>query len=148
MYDLLDRPVMNLSPGGRFILWAMRGWTRAVSTGYCPPGALAPAFARHGVLPALPHLHILLASLNRSATRKLAFAPLQHRRIGDDEAVLLQMCRDARNQPTRARATLELLMDEEAVSDAFTSLLAFLMQLQDSRLDQVSLQRVDATGSF
>jgi hypothetical protein len=147
MYDLLDRPVTSLSPGGRFILWAMRGWIRSATMGHCPPGALAPAFARHGVLPALPHLHVLLAELNRRATRKVAFAPLPHPRIGDDEAVLLQMCRDAQDMPCRARATMELMVEEEAVSGAFTALLTFVSLLREADLDGVWLASAHVSGS-
>jgi len=44
MYDLIDRPVMQLAPGGRFLVWAMRGWIQSATRGHCPPGALAPAF--------------------------------------------------------------------------------------------------------
>ena len=145
MYDLIDRPVMNLSAGGRFILWAARGWIRSAMSGHCPPGALAPAFARHGVLPALLHLHMLLVELSRSANRKLAFAPLPHRRIGDDEAVLLQLCRDAQDAPARACATLRMILDEGAVGDAFTALLAFVALLREGDLDGVWLESADAS---
>ncbi len=30
MYDLVDQRVDRLSQGSRFILWAMRNWTKAV----------------------------------------------------------------------------------------------------------------------
>ena len=39
MYDLIDRPVMQLAPGGRFLVWAMRGWIQSATRGHCPPGA-------------------------------------------------------------------------------------------------------------
>jgi hypothetical protein len=147
MYDLIDRPVAQLAPGGRFLLWAMRGWIQAATKGNCPPGALAPAFARHGVLPALPHLHIVLAELNRRATRQIAFAPLACQFVGDDEAVLLQICRDTVASPARARATLAMLLEEEAVGPAFTALLAAMAFLKDSSLDDVSLMQGRTIGS-
>ncbi len=134
MYAFVDRPVARLAPGGRFLLWAMRGWIHAASNGRCPPGALAPAFARHGVLPALPHVHTLLAELNRRANRKIAFAPLAHGTIGDDEAVLLQICHDVEACPPRARATLSLLLEEEALEHAFTALLTAVGRLHDGGL--------------
>ncbi|HEY0316298.1 MAG TPA: hypothetical protein VGC28_08535 [Sphingomonas sp.] len=139
MYDLIDRPVTRLAPGGRFLIWAMRGWIQSATRGNCPPGALAPAFARHGVLPALPHLHMMLAELNRCATRKIAFSPLACQIIGDDEAVLLQICRDTTQDPPRARATLALLLDEEAVGPAFTALLTAMSFLRDGGLDEIAL---------
>jgi hypothetical protein len=144
MYDLVDRPVVQLSPAGRFLIWAMRGWIQSASRGYCPPGALAPAFARHGVLPALPHIHILLAELNRRANRQIAFAPLACAHIGDDEAVLLQICRDATDDPPRARATLGLLLEEEAVGPAFTALLAATAFLKDGGLDTIEFEQSSA----
>lgn len=146
MYDLIDRPVALLAPGGRFILWAMRGWIQSASKGNCPPGALAPAFARHGVLPALPHFHTLLAELNRRANREIAFAPLPCGLIGDDEAVLLQVCRDAGANPPHARATLELLLDEEAVGSAFSALLSTMTQLKVGGLDDIAFEQDRATG--
>lgn len=147
MYDFVDRPVAGLTPGGRFLLWAMRGWIHAASAGTCPPGALAPAFARHDVLPALPPLHLLLAALNEQATRKVAFAPLAHCRIGDDEAVMLQLCRDATDDPIRARATLALLLDEDALGVAFTALLTTVERLRDGALDVVAFASHGVTGS-
>jgi hypothetical protein len=137
MYDFVDRPVSRLGSGGRFLLWAMRGWIHAATRGICPPGALAPAFARHGVLPALPHVHMLLVELNRRAIRKIAFAPLAHCFVCDDEAVLLQLCRDAAEHPARAKATLALMVEEEAVGNAFTSLLAAVARLEDGGLGRV-----------
>jgi hypothetical protein len=146
MYDLIDRPVALLAPGGRFILWAMRGWIQSASKGHCPPGALAPAFARHGVLPALPHFHTLLVELNRRANREIAFAPLACGMIGDDEAVLLQVCRDASTNPPHARATLELLLEEDAVGGAFSALLSTMTQLKEGGLDDIAFEQDRATG--
>ncbi len=147
MYDFIDRPVASLSPGGRFLLWAMRGWIHAASAGHCPPGALAPAFARHAVLPALPHLHLLLAALNERATRRVAFAPLACRLIGDDEAVMLQLCRDATDNPIRARATLALLLDADALGAAYVALLTTIARLDDGQLNIVALAPDDVSGS-
>lgn len=146
MYDLIDRPVMQLAPGGRFMIWAMRGWIQSATRGTCPPGALAPAFARHGVLPALPHLHMMLAELNRRSTRQIAFSPLACHYIGDDEAVLLQVCRDATEAPPRARATLTLLLEEEAVGPVFSALIAAMAFLREGGFDAIALQQDGALG--
>ncbi|WP_454883780.1 hypothetical protein [Sphingomonas oryzagri] len=147
MYDLIDRPVMQLAPGGRFMIWAIRGWIQSATRGTCPPGALAPAFARHGVLPALPHLHMMLVAFNRRATRQIAFSPLACNHIGDDEAVLLQLCRDAIGDPPRAHATLALLLEQESVGPAFSSLIATMGVLREGGLDAISLQQDGALGS-
>ncbi|WBO21511.1 hypothetical protein [Sphingomonas abietis] len=146
MYDLIDRPVALLAPGGRFMLWAMRGWIQSATKGHCPPGALAPAFARHGALPALPHFHMLLAELNHRAIRQIAFSPLPCGLIGEDEAVLLQLCRDACDNPPHARATLELLLEEEAVGTAFGALLSATTKLKEVGLADIAFEQDRATG--
>lgn len=139
MYDFVDRPVGQLEPGGRLLLWAMRRWIHAASQKTCPPGALAPAFARHGVLPALPHVHTLLAELNRQARRSISLSPLAYHLIGDDEAVLLQLCRDADLDPPRAKATLALLLEEEAIGTAFSALLSAVARFRDVGLGDVAM---------
>lgn len=146
MYDFLDRPLVRLGPGGRFLLYAARGWIHAATAGSCPPGTLAPAFARHRVLPALPHVHTLLAELNRKALHEIAFAPLGHCRIVEDEAIFLQLCRDAGLAPQRARATLALMMEEKAVSTAFVALIAAMARLADGGLGDVEMLAGQVAG--
>lgn len=147
MYDLIDRPVMQLASGGRFLIWAMRGWIQCATRGTCPPGALAPAFARHHVLPALPHFHLMLAELNHRAIRRIAFSPLACNCVGGDEAVLLQICRDTMTNAPRARATLALLLEEDAVGPVFTALLAAMHFLHQGGLDQIAVQQDGVLGS-
>jgi len=50
MYDLMDRPVTSLNPGGHLLLWAMRHWVRAVSTSRCPVGDFKQARQRKAIL--------------------------------------------------------------------------------------------------
>lgn len=57
---------------GRFTLWAMRARVHALGQGMCPPGVLAPAFGRMGILAALPDFHMGMAFFNRDALEKLA----------------------------------------------------------------------------
>jgi hypothetical protein len=146
VYEFVDRPVAALGSGGRFILWAMRGWIHAASHGNCPPGALAPAFARHMVLPALPHLHTMMAELNRRAKGQIAFLPLAHRRIGEDEAVLLQTCHDSDGTPLRAEKTLELLLEPEAVGPAFTAMIGMLGHLREQGLSDIEIVQARVSG--
>lgn len=117
MYDFVDRRVDALGQGSRFILWAMRAWVMSIGQGRCPPVALAPAFARMGLLAALPDLHMAMAVLNRDALDTLEFAPLPCPRIGEDEALLLALWRDlAAGQRAAAKATLGLMIAEESVA--------------------------------
>lgn len=145
MYAFVDRPVAALPPGGKFALWAMRGWLHAASKGVCPPGQLAPAFARHGVLPALPHVHRLLAEINRRGRETIAFAPLDHALVTDDEAVMLQLWRDAGGNPPRAQETLSLLLEAEAVGSAFAALLAGAARLSAQGLGVLAPEDVTAS---
>jgi hypothetical protein len=139
MYDLVDRPVTRLAPGGRFLLQAMRGWIHAATIGHCPPGMLAPVFARHGVLSALPPFHHLMLHFNHRALGTLAFAPLACARIGEDEAVLLRLCEAATASPCHATATLRLLVEEDAVEPAFAALLTMAARLRAGGLGVVGL---------
>ncbi len=139
MYAFVDQPVTDLSPGGRFLLWAMRGWIHAATRGTCPPGQLAPGFARAGALPALPHVHRLLAELNQRARGDIAFAPLDYQRVTDDEAVLLQLWRDSILCPLRAQETLALLLDTDAAAPAFEALLTASIRLDEAGVGTIGL---------
>lgn len=140
MYDFVDRPVAQLRPAGRLLLWSMRRWTHAIHARSCPPGALASIFARYGVLPALPHIHMLLTELNQQARRSISLSPVAHQLIGDDEAVLLQACRDAELDPPKARTTLTLLLTEDAVEGAFSALLSAVARLREGGLYCVDIR--------
>jgi hypothetical protein len=136
MYAFVDQPVDRLSPRSAFLLWAMRGWIHAATKGLCPPGQLAAGFAGVGALPALPPVHRLLALLNRHAHGELGLAPLGFGRVTEDEALLLQLWEDGRVAPARARATLDLLMDPEAVAEATELLLTGAARLAGAGLDR------------
>jgi hypothetical protein len=142
VYAYVDRPVTELGDGGRFLLHAMRGWLHAASRGQCPPGLLAPLFARAGALPALPAVNRLMVELNASARDKVAFLPVCAGVIGDDEAVLLQLWHDARLDPPHAQRTLALLLQPEATG-AFDALLTASARLGEAGLADFAM-RVDA----
>jgi hypothetical protein len=128
MYQFVDRPVSALCPGSRLLLWATRGWAHARANGTCPPGAVAPAFLQCGAIAALPDLHRLLLLLEGDDSERLCVSPLAAARIGDIEAVLLQLFADALTRPHRARATIALMLADGTsnegpqVATAFTAL--------------------------
>jgi hypothetical protein len=64
MYDFVDRPVSSLDEGGRFLIWVLRNWVRAMSERQCPAHAVAPARARWKMMGALPQFHHMLMALN------------------------------------------------------------------------------------
>jgi len=116
MYAFVDQPVSNLCNGGRFLLWAMRGWTRAMERGRCPPHALAGGFAGVGALAMLPNFHMAMALFNRDSLEKIVIAPLEHTRIMEDEAVLISIWRNLANFDfDQARATLALLVEDDSI---------------------------------
>lgn len=117
MYTFIDQPVDRLCNGGRFLLWAMRGWAHAVEQGTCPPLALSRGFASMHALPALPDFHLAMAMLNRDGLERISLAPINCQRIIEHEAILIGMWRDLANGDLdRMRETLELLVKTEAVS--------------------------------
>lgn len=117
MYAFIDRPVECLCNGGRFLLWAMRGWAQAVERGTCPPMALARGFTGLGAMAVLPDFHIAMALMNRDGRGKIAVAPMNCPHIVEDEAILIGMWRDlSLGDVDRTRAILKLLVSEDAVT--------------------------------
>ena len=115
MYQFVDQPTNLLSRGSQLVLWAMRGWTRQLNNGRCPPAALAPAFHKLGIISALPPFHKMMVLLKHHAARDFAFRCLAAPAIGVDEAVLLGVWQDvATGQVANAEATLAMIADEEA----------------------------------
>lgn len=116
MYDFVDRPVESLCNGGRFLLWAMRGWVSAAERGRCPPQALCRGFAAVDAADALPDFHIAMALLGGEAVETLHLAPMPCLQISEGEAILLGLWRDFSLEGcTNARATLALLAGQESV---------------------------------
>ena len=131
MYAFVDQPVACLSGGGRFLLWAMRGWALAMDRGTCPPVALSRGFAGANALPALPDFHVAMALLNKDASAPLSLAPLNAERITEDEAVLIGLWRDlSHGDIEHLRATLVFVAEDDAVSPiarAMTTVMAKLI---------------------
>lgn len=119
MYEFLDRRVTSLDRGGRFLVWAMRSWVAASSASTCPARALAPAFGKYGMLPALhPFLH-MMAVFNRFALENFSFGRPDCNQVLEHEAIILaavacQGSPAARSVP----GTLALLLDEEHITGA------------------------------
>lgn len=111
MYSFVDRPVESLSNNGRFLLWAMRGWSHAVSRGACPPQMLRCGFAGVRALAALPDFHVAMALLGEGSPSVLDTAPMPCVQISEHEAILLGLWRDfSLGDFAAGRATLALLV--------------------------------------
>jgi hypothetical protein len=117
IYHLVDRPNALLGNSGRFLLWAMRGWTHAAERRTCPPQALRRGFASMDALAALTHFHVAMALLNAGGIERLALAPVGCPRIGEDEAILIGLWHDvASDRGSRARSTLALIVEPRSVA--------------------------------
>ncbi len=124
MYQFLDQRIARLAPGSRLMLWATRGWVRALGTRQCPPGSIAPGFIHCHVIDALPAFHRLMVLLNVHALDMVRVAEMAHSRVNEGEALILGLWADAQSDPGNARATLRLLVEEEAIEPALEALIA------------------------
>ncbi|WP_257547942.1 hypothetical protein [Sphingopyxis sp. DBS4] len=130
MYALVDRPVESLTNSGRFLLWAMRGWTHAATRGACPPQALHRGFADTGALAALPDFHVAMALLATGASAPLELAPMPCVQISEHEAILLGLWRDfSLEDGAAARATLALLVGNSSVGPVAHAMRAAIERL-------------------
>jgi len=99
VYHYLDRTTASLDLGGRFLVWAARGWVQAVSRRQCPCNALADGFARWNAAEALQSFSMAMAILNCEAGEALYFRAPGHSRVSDDEALLLDLFEQASRRP-------------------------------------------------
>lgn len=116
MYAFVDRPVIHLCDGGRFLLWAMRAWSQAATSRTCPPKALRRGFACMGLLEMLPDIHLAMALLHQDQSNPFGMAPIGCRHIAEDEAVMLSLWRDlSLDDNGNARKTLALFVEQASV---------------------------------
>ncbi|MET0137043.1 MAG: hypothetical protein ABW192_01520, partial [Sphingobium sp.] len=85
MYEFVDRPITSLDHGGRFLVWTLRNWVRALSDGYCPAAAVGPAFAKWEMMAAFPPFHRMLSVLNIHGLETIAVAPIDCRSVSEHE---------------------------------------------------------------
>jgi hypothetical protein len=135
MYDFIDQRVNNLDRGGQFLIWSLRHWVLAIQNRQCPPQAIGPAFAKWGMIGALPHFHTVMIILSKEGLETLQFSPPTCLQISDDEALMLSLFRSLRDdRPDQIRAMIELLVTECFVAPLFAALTAVSMRLADCNL--------------
>lgn len=123
MYAFVDQPVERLTNGGRFLLWAMRGWAQAASAKQCQPMALSRGFASVNALPALATFHTAMALLNRESAAQIKLAPMRCAAVAEDEAVILGLWHHlALDRTDRTRETLELIVGDDAALSITTAM--------------------------
>ena len=135
MYDFIDQRVNTLDRGGQFLIWSMRNWVLAIQNRQCPPNAIGPAFAKWGMIGALPHFHMTMMILSKEALETLEFSPPACLQISDDEAMMLSLFRSLRDdQPDQVRAMTALLVTDGFTAPLFAALQALSVRLAESNL--------------
>ncbi|WP_373476537.1 hypothetical protein [Sphingorhabdus sp.] len=142
MYDFIDQRVTTLDRGGQFLVWSLRNWVLAIQNRQCPPNAIGPAFAKWGMIGALPHFHMAMMILSKEGLNTLQFSPVGCLQISDDEAMMLSLFRSLRDDmPDQVRAMTELLVAEGFAAPLFAALTAVSMRLAESNLIPEAPQR-------
>lgn len=120
MYAIVDRPVAELEPSSRLLVWAMRSWVEAVGRRQCPGLVIGPAFAKQNMIASLKPFLRMMAGLNRGGLENLEFCRLACTHVSEHEAILLQLVSDAGGgEVLIVRDTLSMLVEEEYVGDLF-----------------------------
>lgn len=123
MYEFVDRPVTSLDHGGRFLVWSMRSWVKAMGDRSCPAGAIAPAFGQWRMLSGLQPFLRLMAMFNRHGLENFQFCALPCNHISEHEAIIVSLLCNLREERSGlVHDTLALLVEEEAIGDLLTSL--------------------------
>ncbi|CAN5217250.1 hypothetical protein BH10PSE13_BH10PSE13_12490 [soil metagenome] len=116
MYAFIDRPVLSLDPGGRFLIWTVRNWVRAMTEGRCPAAAVGPAFAKWNMMGAFAPFHRMLALLNAHGRQTFAIAPVECSQVAEHEALFLTLVSNVdQRRPARLQGTVTLIVAEEHV---------------------------------
>ena len=142
MYEFVDRPVTSLDHGGRFLVWAMRSWVKAMGDKSCPAGAIAPAFGQWRMLPGLQPFLRMMAVFNRNGLENFQFCALPCNHISEHEAIIVSLlCALRDSRPDLVRDTLALLVEEEALGEVLASLTALGRAMDTAGIYPVRAQR-------
>lgn len=116
MYAFIDRPVLSLDPGGRFLIWTVRTWVRAMTDARCPAAAVGPAFAKWNLMAAFAPFHRMLTVLNAHGRQTFAVAPVECRSVAEHEALFLTLVSSLeQRRPAVVQGTVALMVEEEHV---------------------------------
>jgi hypothetical protein len=132
MYAFIDRPVLSLDPGGRFLVWTVRNWVKAMAEGRCPAAAVGPAFAKWNLMTAFAPFHRMLAVLNAHGLQTFAVAPVECRCVAEHEALFLSLVSGLEQRPAVLQGTLALMVEDEhvpALLDAVATLGGAMLEM-------------------
>lgn len=125
MYEFVDRPVTGLAHGGRFLVWSMRSWVKAMGERTCPAGTIAPAFAQWRMLAGLQPFLRAMALFNRHGLDNFQFCALPCNHVSEHEAIIVSLlCNLHEGRTDLVHDTLTLLVEEEAIGDLLAALSA------------------------
>ena len=125
MYQFLDRPVTSLDQGGRFLIWSMRSWVKAMGERQCPATAIGTAFARWNMIRGLQPFLRMMALFNRNGLETFHFCALPCNHVSEHEAIIVSLvCALREGRPERLGDTLALLVDEDSIGEVIASLTA------------------------
>lgn len=135
MYDFLDRPVTTLDPGGRFLIWAMRSWVKAMGESQCPGQAIGSAFARWNMISGLQPFLRIMALFNRHGLETFGFCQLKCNHVSEHEAIVLSLiCSLRESRPDVVGDTAALLIEEDHLGDLIASLSALGRSLDEAAI--------------
>jgi hypothetical protein len=118
MYEFIDRPVNSLDRGGRFLIWSMRAWVKAVGERNCPAGTIAPAFAKYNMVLGLQPFLRMMALFNRHGLENFRFCSLSCAHVSEHEAIILSLiCSLCEARFDDVSKALDLLVEAEFVGD-------------------------------
>jgi hypothetical protein len=118
MYEFIDRPVNSLDRGGRFLIWSMRAWVKAVGERKCPAGTIAPAFAKQNMALGLQPFLRMMALFNRHGLENFRYCSLSCAHVSEHEAIIMSLICSLRNpRPNDMSKTLDLLVEADFVGD-------------------------------
>lgn len=123
MYDFLDRPVTSLDPGGRFLVWSMRSWVKAMGDRMCPATVIGGAFAKWNMIRGLQPFLKMMTIFNRTGLETFHFCALPCNHVSEHEAIILSLvCSLRDSRPDCVRDTLALLVEEESIGDVIDAI--------------------------
>lgn len=135
MYDFLDRPVTSLDPGGRFLVWSMRSWVKAMGDRQCPATVVGGAFARWNLIRGLQPFLKMMTIFNRTGLETFHFCALPCNHVSEHEAIILSLvCSLRDDRPDTLQGTLALLVEEESIGDLIEALTALGSTMNDAAI--------------
>lgn len=148
MYAFLDRPVTSLDHGGRFLVWSMRIWVKAMGESQCPVSAIAPAFAKWKMIGGLTHFHNAMLMFNRDALETFGFCTLECNHISEHEAIILSLvCGLCDSRPQAVTDTLALVIEEDRIGEMLGALSALGRSLDAAGIFPASAPREPSSAS-